>query len=66
MPEERGNERKSHGRRGRTLKVRFLTLSNDILFVYYLLANLIYLGLLIVATPEMFAINISTVTFDSN
>jgi len=46
--------------------VRFLTLSNDILFVYYLLANLIYLGLLIVATPEMFAINISTVTFDSN
>jgi cellulose synthase/poly-beta-1,6-N-acetylglucosamine synthase-like glycosyltransferase len=29
--------------------VRFLTLSNDILFVYYLLANLIYLFLLIVA-----------------
>jgi cellulose synthase/poly-beta-1,6-N-acetylglucosamine synthase-like glycosyltransferase len=29
--------------------VRFLTISNDTLFIYYVLSNLIYLGLLIVA-----------------
>jgi len=29
--------------------VRFLTISNDTLFIYYLLSNIIYLGLLVVA-----------------
>ena len=29
--------------------MHFLSISNDILFVYYLLSNMIYLGLLIVA-----------------